>query len=350
MLKFPSYDTAEMLGVTPLSRTTVPDTMIWEQLLTPTVRALLGPIVSVGKPQVFDKITGHFPGDESTNLNGHVINGSKDGVRYPYVSICHRTAYGALVIKRDFRKLKVCAWVGDIESGKAEPVFLLGLRDRRFDGTKTANDSALLNFPYDDRCNKPLNSDLSSLEISVYSFLPGSRIQDACGDSELDRFVEKPFTFLDRPQDFLRLFNKAWASNRAPGQNAASIKDVAKVVLPGIEALAKHCGYDMLEAACSHYHVAMWFTSSQFKLCYKHDVETLAAIAAGLKRIRDEGTPMTRTQQSWVCVLQSLPADLIPAHLKTGVIWPQDNISPNSLWLAKPLSARAEKLVLPLET
>lgn len=348
MLQFKSYDAAEMLGLTPLVRTPVTDSLIWDLLLTPTVRALLGPVKSIGEPTLFETTAGHFPGDESTNLNEHRIFGRAGFVRYPYVSVCHRTAFGALVIKRDLRKLKVCAWVGDVDSGKAEPVHMVALRDRRFDGTKAANDCALLSFPYDDACNRPLSPDLNSLEVSIYSFTPGSRIQDACGDLELDRFVEKPFTFQDRPQLFLKLFDKAWASKRGPGQHAASIKDVSKVLLPGIESLAKNCGYDLLEAAASHYHVAMWFASNGYRLSYRHDVDTMAAIAGGLKRIRDEGTPMTRPQQSWVCVLQNLPEELIPAHLRLGVKWPQDNISPASLWLCKAVSERGAKLVLPL--
>lgn len=349
MLKFKSCNAAEMLGVTPLSRTPVPDEMIWEHLLTPTVKALLGPITQIGEPTVFETAAGHFPGDESTNLNAHLIYGQAGFVRYPYISVCHRTSYGALVIKRDLRKIKICAWVGDVDAGKAELVYMLGLRDRRFDGTKAANDTALLNFPYDDSSNRPLSKDLSSLEVSIYSFLPGSKIQDADGDLEFEQFVEKPFSFMDRPELFLKLFKRAWAGKRAPGQHAAPIKDVARLVLPGIELVARHCGYDFLEAACSHYHVAMWFTANDFRYAYKRDQSSMQAIAAGLKRIRDEGTPMSRPQQSWVCVLQNLCADHIPAQLRLGVRWPQDNIGPHSLWVCKALSQRARELQTPLE-
>ncbi|MBX9686248.1 MAG: hypothetical protein K2X27_06070 [Candidatus Obscuribacterales bacterium] len=348
MLKFKSYDAAEILGLTPLSRAAITDEMIFDLLLTPTVKALLGPLTAVGEPSLCDTTAGHFPGDESSNINAHVIEGRKDKVRHPYISVCHRTAYGAVVIKRDLRKLRVSAFVGDVDSGRAEPIYLVALRDRRYDGSMAANDCALLSFPYHDACNKPLSKELSSLEVSIYSFSPGSRIQDACGDLELDRFVEKPFTFLDRPQLFLKLFDKAWASKRAPGQHCAAIKDVAKQVLAGVETLAKLCGYDMLEAACSHYHVAMWFTSVSYRYSYKADLEKMTGIAQALKRIRDNGTPLTRSQQSWVCVLQSLPEELIPEKLRIGIKWPQDNISPESLWVMKPLSSRAQQLSLPL--
>ncbi len=349
MLKFESYDAAEMLGLTALSRTPVPDEMIWEHLLTPTVKAMLGPIVSIGKATLFETARGHFPGDEASNLNAHVIYGRKDHVRYPYISACHRTAYGALVIKRDFRKIKISAWVGDVEKGKAEQIFMLALRDRRYDGTPAANDCAMLSFPYDDSKNRPIAS-LNSLEVSVYSSAPGSRIKDACGDLQLDSFVEKPFTFADKPELFLQLFHKAWLSTRAPGQHAAAIKDVSKNVMQGIEVVAKHCGYDMLEAACSHYHVAMWFISEGYRLSYQQHVDAMATIAAGLKRIRDAGTPLTRSQQSWVCVLQNLPPQFVPEQLRMGVTWPQDNIGAETLWVNKALSENAARLKLPIQS
>lgn len=347
MPKFPEYQAAELLGITPIARTPVSDAIIWEELLTPTVRALLGPIESYGKAQLFRTIEGHFQGDESANLNGHVISGLPGGVRYPYLSVCHKTAYGALVIKRDFCKLKVTAWAGDLAKGKLEQVYLVALRDRRFDGNAAANDTALLNFPYDDPCNKPLSTELSSLEISIYSSLPGSRIKDATGEFELDQFVEKPFTFLKNPKQFKELFDRAWKSSRAPGQNAAPIKDVARLVLPAIEKIARQMGYDMLEAAPSHYHVAMWFLANKFRISYKHDLKTMESIAGALKRLALE-LELTRAQESWVCVLQSLEADLVPAHLRTGIIWPQDNISQASLWVSKALSSKAAELALPL--
>lgn len=348
MLTFKPFDSSAMLGVTPLSRTNVSDSMVWELMLTPTVRALLGPLKVIGEPRLIETTAGHFPGDEATNLNAHKIYGQEGFVRYPYISVCHRTAYGAVVIKRDFRKIMLSAWVGDVDSGNGELIYIIALRDRRYDGTKAANDCAFLTFPYDHVCNKPLSPDLNSLEVSIYSFSPGSRIKDACGDLELDQFVEKPFTFRDRPELFLKLFHKAWASKRGPGQHAAPIKDTAKLLLPGVETLAKQCGYDLLEGAASHYHVAMWFLSSGYRLSYQHDVQTMSKIAAGLKRIRDEGTPLTRTQQSWVCVLQCLPEELIPANLQLGVKWPQDNIAPDSLWLARPVSEKGAKLGLPI--
>ena len=354
MQKEKTYKAAEMLGMTPLSRAELKDSLIFDRLLSPTVRAMLGRIVHVSEPMIFETIAGHFPGDEANNLNDHQLYGGQKGfVRYPYTSLCYRTEYGALVIKRDMRKIKVSAWMGEVETGKAELIFVAALRDRRFDGTKQANDSALLGFPYDHPIHhRPLHPQANSLELSIYSYAPGSRLRDAIGDPEYDQFVAEPFTFLDRPELFLKHFQQAWKSNRAPGQNSAAIKDVSKIILPGFEYLAKICGYDFLEAACSHYHVAMWLLTCGYRYNFQQDLGTMAAFAAGLKAIRDKGTPLTRSQQSWVCVLQNLPRNHIPPQFDLGgIIWPQDNIGPENLWVHKPISTKALELVpAPLAT
>jgi hypothetical protein len=71
-------------------------------------------------------------------------------------------------------------------------------------------------------------------------------------------------------------------------------------------------------------------------------VELMNQFAEGLKRIKASGIRLTRAQESWVCVLQSLPAEHIPAGLNlNGPKWPQDNIGAVNLWMYKPLSARA---------
>ncbi|HEY9714400.1 MAG TPA: hypothetical protein V6C72_13095, partial [Chroococcales cyanobacterium] len=220
------------------------------------------------------------------------------------------------------------------------------LRDRRFDGTRRANDTALLGFEYDDpRLNSPLELDGNlppSVEMSIYGFMPGSRIVDASGDQDLDDFVRNPYTFLDRPELFLELFKKAWVSKRSPGQFASPIPDVAKYVATAFEKLAHSKGYDFLHNAPSHYHVAMWSTSLGYSICNPDDAKTMAELAAGIKRIKASGVALTRPQESWVCVLQSLREDLIPAELNMhGPKWPQDNISQQNLWVIKALNEKA---------
>jgi hypothetical protein len=343
MTMFKRYDQAEMLGYTRL--TEVQDHEIWRHMLTPQVKALLGPISRYGEPQVMETIQGHFPGDLATNLNLHrLYAGSADHVRFPYISTMHRTQHGALVIKRDGVKIKAMAYVGDVMAGRGELIFIAALRDRCFDGTKRANDSALLFYPYDDPTyHRRLHEGLRSLEVSIYSFVPGSRIVDSTGEPEFDEFIEKPFTFLDRPELFARYFGRAWNTTRAPGQFAAAIQDVSKLILPGFETLAKSKGYDLLECATSHYHVAMWFKSRGYKYSYVNDELVMQTLADGIKRIKDSGKTLTRQQESWVCVVQSLrPTDLIPEGLfLNGPLWPQDNISPALLWMHKPLNDRA---------
>jgi hypothetical protein len=347
-MKFKSHDLAEMLGFTRLAE--VQDQEIWQHLLTPQVRALIGPIVRYGEPQLMESIHGHFPGDVATNLNQHRLTcGSGcDHVRFPYLSTMHKTEWGALVIKRDPVKVKVMAWVGDVQSGRAELVFIASLRDRRYDGTKRANDSALLFYTYDDpKYHRRLHEGLRSAEISIYSFLPGSRVVDATGEPEFDKFIEAPFAFLDRPELFLQYFQRAWNSNRAPGQFAASVQDVSKKILPGFEAIARSKGYDLLECATSHYHVAMWMKSKGYRYSYLEDMTTMQQLADGIKRIKESGKKLTRPQESWVCVIQSLrPTELIPDGLSlNGPVWPQDNIGPKLLWMNKPLNDRAAALI-----
>lgn len=353
MPKFQRYDLAEMLGYTRLAE--VQDHEVWNSLLTPQVRALIGPIVRYGEPQVMETLLGHFPGDLATNLNRHrLYAGSADHVRFPYISTLHKTQHGALVIKRDAVKVKAMCWVGDVMAGKAELVYIAALRDRRFDGTKRANDSALLFYTYDDpRFHRRLHEGLRSAEVSIYSFLPGSRIVDATGEPEFDEFVEKPFTFLDRPELFAKYFQRAWSTTRSPGQFAAAIQDVSKTALPGFEALARAKGYDMLECATSHYHVAHWFRSRGYRFSYEKDQQTMQQLMDGIKRIKESGMALTRPQESWVCVVQSLrPTELIPNGLYlNGPLWPQDNVGPELLWMNKPLTDKAAQLVpAPLST
>lgn len=343
-----SVDFAEILGFTPVCR--ISDKEVWNNLLTPLVKALLGPITKPGENQLFETEQGHFPGDEASNLNNHLLYGGKSGyVRHPYISACHRTAEGALVVKRDFRKLRVTAWVGDVYSGKAKPVYYLGLRDRRYDGTPTANDCALLSFRYNDPIySQVLHRDLRALELSIYSFWPDFQVVDVTGDPEFAQFVEKPFTFADKPEVFLKHFDRVWKTKISPGQVGAPLRDVSRLLLPQVEQLASKYRYDVLEAACSHYHVAMWFSAAnKYRYSYQQDADTMTKFSAGLKAIRDSGTPLTRPQQSWVCVLQNLHDEKsIPAHLRiVGAIWPQDNISPESLWVNKPLSSKALSLL-----
>lgn len=364
-------------NVTRISQVT--DEEIWRHLVTPTVKGLLGSIIKVESNRVLDTVAGLFPGDEVTNLNGHMLadaNGklSKDYVRFPYNHTLYRTVNGAMVIKRDGVKFEVFCWFGDIDRGKGELIFKAALRDRVYDGTKRANDCALLEYAYDHPdYHKRLSTVLSSVELSIYGFMPGSRISDATGDKVFDQFVSNPFLFLDNPQTFLGLFQRAFQSKRGPGQYSASIPDVAKYSLAGFERLAVKYGYDLIEMAASHYHVAKWAQSGGYVYADPAQADMVARLQEGLEAIRASGTPLTRSQQSWVCVLQSLrPVDLVPSgFLMSGVAsgiaeqqpsaaqgpsghgqpahtplrWPQNNVDEECLWLFKPLSAKAQGFI-----
>jgi len=350
--KFARYDVLRLLGFTPIA--TVQDKELWDHFLTPQVKALIGPITKLGEPQLLETVKGLFPGHDASNLNQHELYaGKKDFVRFPYVSTLHLTEHGAFVIDRDAVKVKVEAWVGDVLSGKGEMIFLAALKDRRFDGTRRANDSGLLQYTYEDpKYHRRLHDELQTVEISIYSFVPGSSIYETTKNADLEKFFRKPFLFINKPERFKELFDYAWhKTNRAPGQFAAPIKDVSKRVLEGFEHVARSKGYDAIESATSHYHVALWFKSRGYRFTYKCDVETMDQFADGIKRVREEqaakGIKLTRQQESWICVVQSLrPVELIPEGLYlNGPLWPQDNVTPPLLWMNTPLTEKAAALV-----
>lgn len=334
---------AEMLGVTPIVSIT-PDE-IWAEIITPQTRAMLGPIESF-KISVRDTVAGDFPGDEVSNLNQHAIGGDTGRVRFPYVNCFYKTKWGALTIKYDPTKVKVSGWFGDLRAPQL--IFKLALRDRRFDATPRANDCSLIDFiGYDEEINKPLEfpgkpEGSRSVELSVYTFMPGSRISEACGDHELDAFVANPFQFVKTPEKFLELFNRVWKSERAPGQWGNPIPDVAKFVLPVVDDMARRTGYDYIENCSSHYHVYKVTEWWGYRVAEPHLQAVMDQFNQGIKALKAKGVKLTRTQESWVCVLQSLPAEHIPPHLNLhGPTWPQDNISAFNLWMYKPLSDRA---------
>jgi hypothetical protein len=342
---FHKHTLSDVARVTEIAYVT--DREIWSCLVTPMVKALLGKIVS-WRGEIRETVEGLWPGDEVANLNDHRLYGGQTGfVRFPYHYSCYKTEYGAFVVKRDGVKFEAFGWVGNLDKKQGELIMKIALRDRRFDGTKHANDTALVDFPYDDKdLNSPLPVDAKSVELSIYGFMPNSRISDACGNLEFEQFVEGPYKFLDRPELFLKYFEWAWNSKRAPGQKAAAIPDISKLVPPQFEKLAGKHGYDFIENAPSHYHVAMWAYSVGYRFTDPEQAKTFAALGAGIKRLKDSGMQLTRTQESWVCVAQSLPVELIPKGLYLGgPKWPQDNIGPQNLWMNKPLNERAASLL-----
>ncbi len=347
MTQFHKHDVTQVVRVTPIAYVT--DRRIWSVLVTPMVKALLGKIVS-SRVERRETVEGLFPGDEASNLNDHRLYGGKTGfVRYPYLVSIYKTENGAFIVKRDGTKFEAFGWFGDIDKKQGELVFKAALRDRRYDGTLEANDTALVDFPYDDAVlNKTLPKDwgLKSVELSVYGFLPNSRVWQTCGDKEYDLFVEKPFLFLDRPELFLKYFKQVWTSNRGPGNNGAAVPDVSKLVPAQFEKIARGCGYDVIEVAPSHFHVAMWALSIGYRITDPEQQKNFDALTAGIKRLKQD-MKLTRIQESWVAVVQSLrPVELIPAGLYLGgPVWPQDNIGPQNLWMNKPLNEKALKFL-----
>ncbi len=345
MPKFKRYDVASMLGLTPIARAS--DADVWSHLLTPTVKSLLGKVVSIRGPILVETVQGFFPGDEVSNLNDHRLYGGQTGfIRFPYINTMYCTEYGALVIKRDAVKLKVIAWHGDVDRGRAQLMYKTALRDRRFDGTLRANDTALLDYPFDDfQLNRPLPWGLG-LELSIYGFLPGSRSTDVYGDVGYENFIANPYTQVSDPAQFLRYFDIAWRGNRSPGQIAAPIPDVSKLIIVGLERMAKKYGYDFLENAPSHYNVALWGAAVGYRYTYQRDLLAMTGITNAITLMRAQGVKLNRVQESWVVALQSLPLQDVPEHLRLGgPVWPQNNIDQKNLWMNKPMNENAAKMI-----
>jgi hypothetical protein len=256
MTKYLRHNPKELARQTPISEIT--DAQVWQYMVTPVVKALLGPIVS-SRIELRDTAANIIPEDKVFNQNGHVINGVEGAVRFPFYHSLYTTRKGCLIIRRDGVKVEVLGWFGNLERKQGQLIWKVALRDRRYDGHKSTNDCALEHFPYDDqKLNGNFFPGSASAEIYLFSYLPGSTIVGACGDEELEKFVAQPFAYCDRPELFLKLFAKAWKSNRAPGQWSEPINDAGDIMEDNFTELCSKMGYDLEEVAASHYHVAMW--------------------------------------------------------------------------------------------
>jgi hypothetical protein len=350
----PTPNVPELLGLSPICQ--VSDEDIWNHLITPTVKSLLGEKLIVEPTRLIDTVEGLFPGDQVSNLNGNLLPDETGKLvatklRFPYLHTLIRTTNGCVVIKRDVLKFQVICWYGSFEKGSAELIFKAALRDRRYDGTKRADDCSLLEYSYANPIHhKRLSTNLSSVELSIYGYMPGSRVSEGDGDFEFENFVRNPFKFLSTPDKFLALFQRAFRGSRATGQFMKVIAAVSDFSMRGFECLAAKHGYDLLEMAASHYHVAKWAQKFHMEFADPQQKKMLDNFAEGLARIRQQGTPLTRSQQSWVIALQSLrPMELIPEPLRiltaetAHLTWPQDNVSEVCLWLYKPLSRQGKR-------
>ncbi len=340
----------ELLGVTRICEIT--DEEILERVITPQVHAILGPVKEI-RSAVRETTAGDFPGDEVSNLNNHLLYGGKPGfVRFPYLHTTISTENGCLIIKRDGLKVKITAWWRDNQTGALQLILKVALRDRRYDGSLRANDCALLDFPYDEPDNDPASITIKAeharaVELSTYGFLPGTLISQTWGDREIESFVASPFTFLEQPERFLELFDRVWSHDRGPGQIGAPIPDLARRVLPSLEDISACYGYDYIENATSHFNVASWLEKEGYRYASQVHEEEVKRLKSGIKTLAGSGVKLTRAQQSWICVLQSLPRELIKEELYLGgAKWPQDNISQTNLWMFKPVSRHGRDCLL----
>lgn len=359
-IQWQKHDRSRMARVTPISRVT--DFELWNQLVTALTKAHLGEYIESYPEKWCETTAGLFPGDELTNLNDHRLFGGQLGfVRYPPSRTVYRFKRGVFIVKVEGTKFEAAVWYCKFDRHELEPGFKLenlqtksmelgfraALRDRRFDGTKDANDCALSKYPYDDPVHhKRLPVADPSVELSIYGFLPGTSLEQD-GDSDYDQFVRNPYSFLNRPERFRQLFDRVLRSTRSPGQNARPIDDVAEDTPGAFENIARRHGYKFIEVAPSHYHVARWAFSVGYRYRDRWQADVMGQFADGIKKIK-QARKIERNHESWICVVQSLRLpeinrpDLIPEGLDlNGPVWPQDNMNPQLLWMYKPLDADA---------
>jgi hypothetical protein len=344
MMKFLQHDPKALARQTPVAEIT--DEQVWNMLVTPVVKALLGPFRSSDGPRLRDDAALEIPEDTVFNLNGHVIDGKTDKARYPYFHTVYRFKRGKLIIRRDGIKLEVFAAYGDARAKQHQLIWKVALRDRRYDGTKEADDCALEHFPYSDaKLNGNFFPEAKTVELYLFCYSPGSTVSGACGDKELEAFDANPYKFADRPELFLKLFARAWDSERAPGQWAEPIQDAADLMEENFTQLCQTMGYDIMEVAASHFHVAKWCEASGYRYTIPDQDKNMADLTAGIARVKAAGAKLTRRQESWITALQSLPQKHIPQEYNLGgAKWQQDNITLPNLWLWKPLNDKARAM------
>jgi hypothetical protein len=341
MTIFLQHEPRELAHQTPVAA--ISDRQVWTWLVTPVVKALLGPITSQ-RISLRDTAALIVPEDKLFNQNGHLLR--DEAVRFPFYHSLYTTKRGCLIIRRDGIKLEVLGWYGNLERKEGQLIWKVALRDRRYDGTPVADDCALEHFSYaDPKQNGNFFPDAAAVELYLFSYSPGSTISDACGDLALQSFVAQPFAYAKAPEQFIEFFDRAWASRRAPGQWACPIQDASEQMIENFAFLGQKVGYDILEVAASHYHVLRWCEVKGFAITDPIVAEKIAAFKAGLDTMKQGGTILTRSQESWVAVFQTLTEDAVPerlAHLwMPDIVWPQDNIEPANLWLWKPISEKA---------
>lgn len=337
------------LGVQPIVM--VDDNEIWRRLISPITKTILGKIKEATPTvTVIDTVQGEFPGDEVSNLNEHRINGEgAKRIRFPYLKSTYHTERGKLIIKRDQTKFVVLGWFGKPgREGHGQLIYKVAFRDRCFDGTPYANDCSLQDFPrHDPVLHKRMDVDALTVELSTYGFLPGSRVKDYLNEDEYEDFIAKPFKFVEQPEVFLKYFERAFKSALSPGQIAAPIPDMAAFMGPNVDRIALARGYEIAEGAASHYHVCRWGQTFGWRVTDPDKAAVIVQLTAELARLREKGVRLTRSQESWVCVLQSLPRKYIPNELYLGgVTWQHDGLNKNYLWMHKALSERTKGLLL----
>ena len=101
MTKFLRHDPKELARQTPIAHIT--DRDVWQYMVTPVVKALLGPVTS-SRIELRDTAANIIPEDRIYNINDHRLYGgdtSQVYARFPYWHSLYVCKKGAIIIRRD---------------------------------------------------------------------------------------------------------------------------------------------------------------------------------------------------------------------------------------------------------
>ena len=325
----------------------ITDRHVLEHLLHDDLFALIGDrqhgrLVKAETVQLGEHDVGLFPGD------GEHHPGRVHVRRYLY-------PHGLVTIKRNRNALKIHVHRGSLERpGEMREMVKFKIRDRRFDGSKAANESPLTDWFYDGEMDRPHPH---AVELSLYSRDPARYHGDVTGDANLGEFLAEPFGLAGSPA-FLPAWRRAFAlaadpkAPVFPGQVAPSIPGVAQHFTLGIEALLHRLGYRQIDNLPSHFNVYHFLAKQGYQATHPEDERALADLRTALDHLNAtraaRGEPaITRAQEAWVVLLQGpafrgpgVPPPELDLGGKTYPLWMNDDGTARNVWMTKAITER----------
>lgn len=323
----------------------VTDRHVMEHLLHDEVFNVIGhrdsgKLVAAETVHVGDHDDGLFPGD---------------GEHHPGMVHVRRYAYpnGVVTIKRNHNALKIHAHRGSLDKpDDMREIVKFKLRDKRFDGTKQADESPLTDWPYSNPSND--HAYPHSVELSIYSRDPARYHGDVHGDKKMEQFLFEPFTLAGGSDQFLPMWKRAFEMAGDPkdpiypGQGAPSQPGVAGHFTAGVEPLLRQLGYTRVDNLPSHWNVVHFLKKQGYNVDDPEDERRLREISEKLKdlnrqrAVHDE-PPLTKAQESWIVLLQNRAFrahGVPPSDLDLGAeypLWMNDDGSAKNIWMSRRL-------------